>query len=185
METREWTFVDKSLWGTGPWSSEPDKLQWEDPQTGMPCLAVRSFQGNWCGYVGVEPGHPFYGIPYAACARRPIPCVGDDCSHTPEDLFDVHCGVNYSRACTDNPEGICHVPSPGEPEHLWWFGFDCGHAFDISPVLNAQLRAMGSHPFDVPEMTYKSLEYVRTECRRLALQLDDRDWKERLAALPV
>ena len=177
METREWTFVDKSLWGTGPWSPEPDKLQWEDPQTGMPCLAVRSFQGNWCGYVGVEPGHPFYGIHYSTCVRRPIPCVGDGCLHTPADLLGgAWRDYTIARCVTEDPEGICHVPSPGESEHLWWFGWDCGHADDITPrLLNARW----------PHATYKSLAYVRSQCRRLAIQLDDRDWEERLAALPV
>lgn len=36
------TLPDKAgIWGTGPWVGEPDKAQWEDETTGLPCLALR------------------------------------------------------------------------------------------------------------------------------------------------
>jgi hypothetical protein len=35
MQTKEWTFTDKTTWGEGPWSNEPDKI---DPQQ-TPCVA--------------------------------------------------------------------------------------------------------------------------------------------------
>jgi hypothetical protein len=37
-----WTTIDKSSWGNGPWQTEPDKAQWQDEETGLPCLAVRN-----------------------------------------------------------------------------------------------------------------------------------------------
>jgi hypothetical protein len=52
VKERIWTFVDKRKWGPGPWMDEPDKIQYPDPETGLPCLAVRGPLGSWCGYVG-------------------------------------------------------------------------------------------------------------------------------------
>lgn len=45
--------VDKSGWARGVWDSEPDKIQWQDAETGLPCLIVRGPVGALCGYVGV------------------------------------------------------------------------------------------------------------------------------------
>lgn len=57
--------ADKSLWGPGPWQDEPDKLQWTDEETGLPALIRRvEHLGHLCGYVGVTPEHPLWGINY-------------------------------------------------------------------------------------------------------------------------
>lgn len=77
-----WTTVpNKADWGPGPWVDEPDKAQWTDEATGLPCLAVRSrgSTGAWCGYVGVHADHPFHGVHFE-----------DD--RLPE--FDLHAGLN-------------------------------------------------------------------------------------------
>ena len=67
METREYTTINRTAlgWPDGPWNGEPDKVQWQDQQTGMPCLAVRHPEsGHWCGYVGVDPDHPHFEQSY-------------------------------------------------------------------------------------------------------------------------
>ena len=64
METLEYRTVDKSSWGLGPWMNEPDKKQWQDAETGYPCLIVRNNGGALCGYVGVPESHPLYGVEY-------------------------------------------------------------------------------------------------------------------------
>ncbi|MDE2096384.1 MAG: hypothetical protein KGL39_03995 [Patescibacteria group bacterium] len=65
IEYRSLAASEKRKWGGGPWVKEPDKKQWADPATGLPCLAVRHLElGNWCGYVGVSPDHPAYGLHY-------------------------------------------------------------------------------------------------------------------------
>jgi hypothetical protein len=47
---REYRTIDKSAWGPGPWTDEPDKVQWTDTATGLPCLAKRNPRGgHWCG----------------------------------------------------------------------------------------------------------------------------------------
>lgn len=60
---KEYTFLkDKHLWGDGPWVQEPDRVEWVDEETGYQCLARRTkHTGTWCGYVGVPPGHPWFG----------------------------------------------------------------------------------------------------------------------------
>lgn len=161
MQTIEYTFVDKTAWGDGPWQHECDKRQWQDPATGLPCLLRRhAHHGHLCGYVGVPPGHPLHGAG-----------PGD------ADL-DAYGGVNYAAACMDGePEhGICHRPDAGEPDHVWWFGFACDLACDLAPGMEARMRAYGG-----PTMAdlvgvgyacaYRDVAYVVAECADLAKQL--------------
>lgn len=157
--------IDKSAWGEGPWTAEPDRAEWE--HAGFPCLAVRGpdFSGHWCGYVAVPPGHPLHGKRY------------DDESVN----VDVHGGLTYAQACAGD---ICHVPKPGAPDDVWWFGFDCAHAGDLSPAMRAKYLHHGypfnSEPYDhVKAMAatdwsvdvYRTLDYVQAEANRLADQL--------------
>src|SRR5437588_8775903 len=134
---REYHTRDKAEWGDGPWLSEPDKAQWTDPATGLPCLAVRGQSGALCGYVGVTEGHPFFGVGYDADATLPVNhrCDEPYCRPSPEHVLDVHGGVTFSEACDDGAEdrAICHTPKPGESDHVWWIGFDCAHFYDFSP----------------------------------------------------
>jgi hypothetical protein len=138
--------LDKTDWGPGPWHDEPDKLQWIDDATGFDCLIVRANSGALCGYVGVGPGHPLHGSDY---------CEVD---------VDVHGGLTYSAGCDEGRQdrGICHVPAPGRPADVWWLGFDCAHFRDVRPADDAVLARDGA---------YRSIEYVRAECRKLARQL--------------
>jgi hypothetical protein len=142
-------------WPAGPWDSETDKLQWTDEATGIVCLAKRHPRsGHWCGYVGVEPGHPWHEKGYEDI----------DCS--------VHYGLTYADACQegDPNQTICHIPEPGKPEHLWWLGFDCAHCDDYSPQDAAWARDRG-YPFTLlPDSSYKTLDWVREETARLARQ---------------
>lgn len=173
MQSREWTTVDKDGWGEGPWQQEPDKVQWPDEVTGLPCLAVRNeVLGHWCGYVGVARDHPLYRA--KRTARR-------------VEKLSVHGGVTFAAACDtsgDESRWVCHVPDPGEPDHVWWFGFHCGEIYDLSPGHVATMAEVASlSPIPVPRRireamaslyasgTYKTLDYVREECADLAEQL--------------
>lgn len=158
METKEYTTIDRKAlgWPAGEWDGEPDKVQWQDEATGLPCLAKRHpRRGNWCGYVGVSPGHPLYGK------------EGYDFD------LEVHGGITYSDACDGRPEeeGICHVPGEGEPDHAWWLGFDCAHAWDYSPEDLKRDREEGGIWRICDDQSYRSLAYVKGQCRELALQL--------------
>lgn len=144
MKTIKYRYIDKSNWPHGPWDDEPDKIQWPDPVTGLPCLAVRSSMGNWCGYVGVPEGHPYFMKEY-----------GD---------VDVAChgGLTFSGSCAEDgsDHGICHVVEPGESDRVWWLGFDCGHAFDLMPGMRLMEGSV-----------YRNLTYVQDQCFLIAAQL--------------
>lgn len=139
-----------------PWETEPDHVEFK--HQGFPCIAHRGPVGAWCGYVGVPPGHRAHGQHY-----REI-----------EDVVDVHGGLTYADACQGD---ICHKPAPGEPDDVWWFGFDCAHGGDVSPSM-VKLREERPDIFPEPpllwfgtEEVYRDLAYVQAETRRLAEQL--------------
>jgi len=224
METMEWSTVDKSTWGEGPWQREPDKRQWKDKATGLPCLIVRGPAGALCGYVGVAPDHPLHGKGYSE--DKVFPC-DDECS---EDWHyhcsvacrvTVHGGLTFADSCShfgpdewenakkrfasaesearkyprgdssefrksiapviDNYEAwrermqqshICHIAAPGEPDSVWWFGFDCAHAGDLCPKFDHEWERSGCED-------YKDIGYVTAQVTELAAQL------HRLASVPV
>lgn len=146
METKEYRTIDKSSWGRGPWMDEPDKIQFEDEQTGLPCLIVRNRWGALCGYVGVSEGHPAYSKHYDAVE------------------VEVHGGLTYAAPCSvnaDETKHICHLPDPGEPDHVWWLGFDCSHAGDLDPA----------HAPVWHKDQYRDIAYVKDQIRQLAQQL--------------
>jgi len=140
--------IDKSTWGDGPWQTEPDRVEFE--HAGLPCLLVRNRTGNWCGYAAVPPGHPYHGADYS------VPDVS------------VHGGLTYANACAGQ---ICHAPKPGEPDDVYWFGFDCAHFMDLVPGFAHLFAGM-------PELStlgvgdvYRDVAYVTEETKRLAEQL--------------
>lgn len=165
--------MDKSKWIDGPWMHEPDDEIGEYRGLVYRLRRHDNF-GNWCGYVRVPTGHPLYGLGYSNplpeellpafqtvlegpagkrsaialfCMDKEAPCV--------QDLIDVHGGLTYAGPM-GNLEG-------------WWFGFDCGHAGDLSPGTYSQVLEMGIKNY--PRGTYRDIEYVRAECQRLADQL--------------
>lgn len=152
----------------GPWDDEVDKVQWVDVATGLDCLIVRGTLGALCGYVGVPLEHPWHGKIAEQCLQQT--CIGQDCTdwqhRTPASLIEVHGGLNYASACSvtdDEATGVCHVPYPGRPGNVWWFGFDCSHSSDLSPGVGFDLHYGRSD--------YRELAYVRGEVIGLASQL--------------
>lgn len=168
METLQYTTIDKSSWPRGEWDGEPDKMQWRDEPTGLPCLIVRGPLGALCGYVGVAESHPWHGKSYGAELGECNKDCGDDYhfGHSIDSRISVHGGLTFSDRCSpgeDESRGICHVPDAGEPDHVWWFGFDCAHHGDWVPGVD---RRYGS--FDG---WYKNISYVQREVALLAAQL--------------
>lgn len=187
MEPQATHHMDKSAWGPGPWQDEPDRIEWRDEATGLPCLIVRNPGGALCGYAAVAPGHPLHGKSYGdevpeLCALhterlgKPLgeqPGLGlmiamlSGSAETPTmtSAIDVHGGVTYTDRCQAGGK-ICHVAQPGEPEDVWWIGFDCAHAGDVTP----SHRSRGYPRFDSYE-SYRTVDYVRAEVTSLASQL--------------
>lgn len=156
MQQREYRTHDKSDWGPGPWQDEPDKIQFTDRATGLPCLIVRNHGGALCGYVGVPEGHKAYRKRYNDKLLRAL---------------HVHGGLTFSDHCRENAieeRSICHIPDPGEPDNVWWLGFDCGHASDRLPAYHR-----GSVGLFGDRIKYRTVNYVKRHIAKLALQLND------------
>lgn len=134
-------FISKSA--DGEWKNELHRIEFK--HVGLSCMMVRNFTfGHWCGYVGVPPGHPAHGKAYA-------------------DLdVHIHGGITYANGCD---HFICHKPDFGEPDELYWIGFDCAHFGDVSPFYPYK---MGSDP---KLLSYKNEQFVIRETKRLAEQL--------------
>lgn len=173
---------EKAQWGPGPWDDEPDKLQWTDEATGLPCLVKRNHLGALCGYVGVPEGHPAFEMGYDA--------VHDLFPNWDEEgALEVHGGITYAAHCQEGPEEhtICHIPDPGQPDHVFWLGFDTAHSGDLVPAMTAYAyeqqfgpdnelvkltkKHENERPKSWPQDTYKNIDYVRAETRNLARQL--------------
>lgn len=151
METQ--SGLDKTAWGDGPWQDEPDRAEWRDEATGLPCLALRhEWYGSWCGYVAIPADHPW---------------------NDAEDLYDVetHGEITYGPApCQPENEGeklpwlrVCHTPQPGESDDVRWVGFDCNHTGYHDPDLSPGREYSRTG-------TYRDLPYVQTQCALLAKQ---------------
>lgn len=137
---------------SGPWDDEPDRIAWVDPDTGYHALMRRNPYGSWCGYVAVPPGHAAHGSDFNAL-----------------DL-EVHGGLTYGARCFGDPDtGVCHVPAEGEPDDVWWLGFDCGHCMDDNWMM-AELHRKHAE-LVVHHPNYRDVNYVRQEVSRLAQQL--------------
>lgn len=147
---------DKSGWEEGVWTTEPDRVAWR--YRGYPCLIRRNPElGHLCGYVAVPPGHPWHG---GSDALRDV---------------HVHGGITYTAFCDPEPYGVCHVPAPGEPDDVFWVGFDCGHSTDVRPGLIALFAHLNLEAFMdcVPGLVrpvYRDLAYVTREVEHLADQ---------------
>lgn len=140
--------IDKSQWPDGPWKDEPDRKEWR--HLGLPCLMVRQKNhGAWCGYVAVPPGHPLHGVHY------------DECD------VSVHGGLTYSDKCHGR---VCHVPAPGEPDDVWWLGFDCAHCGDRTPAADLSPEWYDFGSTDLRDV-YRTASWVEAEVNRLAGQI--------------
>jgi hypothetical protein len=170
----------KSEWGPGPWQDEPDRVEWNDERTGLACRIIRNmWSGNFCGYAGIPATHPYFGWGY-----------DDDIKLAPGDLKDATINdvgiVNaFFYAMTG---GQKHGTIPlgmtlkahnglsfagnllGESSGLWFFGFDCGHAWDVTPALDMMLRRHLLN-MPIPDRQYRDVEYVKKEVTALAFQL--------------
>lgn len=161
MNERTYAFDEgKEGWGPGPWQDEPDKVVWVDDATGLDCMVQRGPLGSWCGYVGVPPGHPWFGN-------------GGSCLLGHEDCYehepDVHGGVTFAALCKPGAlecqHEVCHDPDLGAEREPWWVGFDCAHSGDLSPAVVARRSwsALGDE-------VYRDLAYARAEVASLAGQ---------------
>ena len=140
--------IDRTDWPKGEWDNEPNRVDFV--HAGYACLALRNHNGVCCGYVGVPSNHKFYKANY------------NDVN------VDVHGGLTYANVCSTP---ICHIPQPGMPDDVFWFGFDCNHYMDYSPGMAAIENKFGWEPTISRDQIYRNIEYVTNEIKSLAEQL--------------
>lgn len=196
----EYTTIDKSEWSRGPWDDEPDKRQWFDESTGLWCLILRPVHtGNLCGYVafpmtepvqqvsqdelivhggltfaGTAPGFPTF-VKWQKFRDAMFKQRGTVRRYPQGD--DARNWKLYGRFMDDWQGWIEHqiqstllLEDVDVPAVI--YGFDCGHAGDISPALKSLMaRHEGMSSFDPLSEVYRTIEYVTAECESLAQQL--------------
>jgi hypothetical protein len=169
--------VDKSKWDRGPWDEEPD-LENLTTAEGFDALVFRtSWNGSFCGYVGVPPSHPWYGKEYGAAvkmtekqAKEPVDIdrvsvislfmmAASDTD--PDDEASIDCIIRVHGGLTYSGFGRERF---GEKPDFWYFGFDCAHSGDMSPATASR------YGFGLDER-YRDIDYVRREIAALSKQL--------------
>ena len=110
---------------------------------------TKNFIGYRCGYIKLEPDHPWYGI-----------------EETNNINARVHGGITFSEA-----DLACN--KSGE-DNGWWIGFDCAHSGDaVDPsILYASYRNL-SYEFTLRHETIKTTEYVRENIKQLIMQAQE------------
>lgn len=150
--------IDKSTWGDGPWMTEPDRKRWLSDIGDYPCAILRNASlGNWCGYVGVKSDHPLWDVHYDQGYKDDA----DPKIAAAINSLRVHGGLTFSywdEEQTRWPQGM--LP---RRQRLWFFGFDCCHAYDLTPGL----------PFFPKDVVYRTMAYAIDNCEDLAMQLEN------------
>lgn len=155
---------DKKNWAPGPWQDEPDSKEWTDEDTGFKCAIRRGPVGAWCGYVGVPTDHPAFGLSYNGPEgiwdlddntkwwRKHVNRLPDYWIYD----INVHGGLTYAKEGKDSKD------------RTYWFGFDCAHAGDICPKLDAIIER--PPPYSHGDV-YRDIDYVTEQVKSLAKQL--------------
>lgn len=132
--------MDKAAWGPGEWQDEPDRMQWIDPVTLLPCLMWRHPSlGSWCAYVGLPSGQRARSLVFESTHRldkwantdSPLLRWKRERPHGPGyDRVNVYChgGLTYS--------GLMDWQGP-EFTKLRCVGMDFAHYMDFVPGLCA------------------------------------------------
>jgi hypothetical protein len=127
-----------------PWETEPDSEEWVHKPTKYKCKIWRHTNLlHLCGYVGIPYGHAWYGQTYNDTnVAQPL----------------VHGGVTFSGRMPET-----------KGRAIWWVGFDCGHAGDMSPGILMSLLDINHDSMDrLCNEEYRDIAYVRSECNLLA-----------------
>jgi hypothetical protein len=123
-ETKRWRQVP------GPWSKEPDAIEWQTEAGFAGALRRVPWSGHLCGYIGVPAGHLWHGRSSSSIDA------------------DVHGGLTFATLGSDTKDLI--------PSELWWIGFDCAHSGDSSPLDEAQYQSMSGGAYrDVEYVRYE------------------------------
>ena len=118
-----------------------------------------------------RPDHPTHGKDYRECRD-----------------VRVNGGLTFADGCAESGDPsrfVCHIPQPGRPDKVWWFGLDSAHAYDELLEWRASDRKRyeeakaNRDPEEcgfrgirrIRTSRYCSLPYVESQVKRLAGQL--------------
>jgi len=177
-----------------PWETEPTSLDFE--ADGLPCKMRRNAKwGTWCGYVGIGPEHPLYGLPFNHMLKLPASWFDGRKALQGVSPLDLFMHIISGAKSVDDPcpirialqvHGGCNYAE--EADGRWWFGFDCGHAGDYLPYGDNVDKMLGEMVESMPKearatmrrivngerhgAVYRDQQYVVSECQSLAAQLN-------------
>lgn len=133
----------------GPWDNEPNHVMFMS-EAGYICEIKRHpTLKHLNGYIYIPFGHPDYGKTYNELYEE-----DDNWDAAP----DVHGGWTYSHDGGDDDGGKFTI-----------FGFDCGHAGDLSP---------GMTDMQFAEDIYRDIAFVTAQLERAAEQFKQRKEKK-------
>lgn len=180
------------------WEKEKESKRFT--HKGYPCKIRRHEEmGHLCGYVGVPKSHILYGLSYGMKSRL-LKKAMERVMNKPTDMDTVGVGLLLNAMIGNiHPtlENVVEVHGGvtfadfQRNSKLWWIGFDCNHCNDLAPYMeDYSLGAIAKHlkvEIDssfLGEMdrmankmrrgkTYKNMDYVSEECRKLAEQFKE------------
>ncbi len=145
--------------------------------SGLRAIAIVGIYGSINGYVEVTKESRFYNMEYSKWDMS-IDTLEDwtkDKIEAQKHLNDieVHGGMTYSSMGDK-----LHMPSTN-----WWFGFDTAHAWD-QPDYDLAIKHFPDQTKEIdiyfeimrpfaPNTCIRDINYVHSECERLATQLKD------------
>jgi hypothetical protein len=134
-------------WGNGEWVEEPDSAVFNYKNYQCKCVRIMALEGIGEYFGGHWCGYICIPKDHAWYGKERD---GIDCN--------IHGGITYSE----------------EEEDGFWIGFDCAHAYDMSPSINMimQKRNIPGEKVIISFLnpTYKNLNYVIQECKKLVDQ---------------
>lgn len=150
---------------------------------GLKCVVTYNTGGFRCGYVGVDKSHCLY-----ECGFKDHCPILEEHAHTlvnftplqkdldilmshptdnyiisPRLVFSVHGGITWSGG---GPGSQYPIDSD-----LWWFGYDCNHAWDKKDLSCARKDSLLEMVVQLQLGEHRTLEYCENECKQLAEQL--------------
>lgn len=138
----------------GPWDNEPDQVMFMS-EAGYVCEILRHpTLKHLCGYIFIPAGHPDCGKDYNELYEFDDNYVSLNGNDAPQ----VHGGWTYSHDGGDEDGG-----------RYTKFGFDCGHAGDLSPGL----REITGERKDLGEV-YRDIAFVTEQLENAAKQFKER-----------
>jgi hypothetical protein len=130
---------------------EPDLMIARHVETDFIVAVVRQASPlHLCGYVGIRGPHPIREV--ESYIEFDIECHGGV----------TYYGADVGYGCVENSVNALCGKLWGAADY--WIGFDCQHAWDLSPAQD-RLAPMTN------DAVYRNFEYVLGECKSVAKQL--------------